>query len=359
MLSVNVLFEHDSQGNPHGCSYIRLLLPLSHPSIDGKIHLISSTTLAPEKTDIVIVERWWKPGLTINEATDLVNEIRRRRSIFIYTLDDNLLDISDDEDGVPVSENLNLASRYFVRAADAIIVSTVALRDRLLPLNENVYVIDNALDERKFAHTAGNSALDSGASDKRSSTLLTIGYMGTLTHASDLQMIIEPLRRIGNTFGNMVKFQFIGVTDNQRVLQSLTGCNVEVLNPGAAVHYEQFVKWFSNVARWDIGLTPLANRKFNEFKSDIKLLDYGIAGIPAVFSNFGPYPKSVVHMQNGVLAENHPDSWFDALSKLVTDGEVRKAISTNVKAYVDKHRTLRSRAVGWYDCLMEVHRKRQ
>lgn len=352
---INVLYEHDKYGNPHGCPFIRLLRPLHHPSLAGRFQLLASPQLSTEQADVVIVERWWLPLQQLKEADALrlVKDIRARGSTFIYTIDDNLLDIELDEEGIAVLEDHHRATRHFLREADGVIVSTPALAIRLSHLNEHIRIVPNALDEQLFlAQTPGTHADAAEGSHKDA---ITLGYMGTLTHAADLAMLYEPLRSLFARHGKRLRLEIIGISQDSKKLQGLLGDNVTLLDPGEAVHYEKFARWFTENARWDIGLAPLTERSFNRYKSDIKFLDYGILGIPGVFSNIGPYADSVVHENTGLLVDNTPQAWFAALDRLITQPDLRQRLGRNVRDYVAGERTLRTRAVDWLAAIEDLH----
>jgi glycosyltransferase involved in cell wall biosynthesis len=322
--------------------------------LQGKLRLIAGPQLSREKADVVIVERWWLPRLTEPDAQGLVKDIRARGSTLIYTLDDNLLDISLDEEGIVIAEDQHRATRYFIREADGVIVSTPALAERLRPLNEHIRVVPNALDERLFL--ADETSTGSRPADRPATReAVTLGYMGTLTHSADLAMLYEPLRSLFARYSERVRFEIIGVSQGGKKLRSLLGPQVHLLDPGEAVHYEQFARWFSQTVRWDIGLAPLTERSFNRYKSDIKFLDYGVLGIPGIFSNVGPYPASVVHEQTGLLVANAPDAWLAALSRLIDDPVLRQTLSRNARNYVHNERLLRHRAADWLNAIEELH----
>ena len=354
---VNILFEHDQQhGHPHGCSYIRLLRPLSHPSLQGMLVPIASTQLCDDDADVVILERWWKPNLSEEEAKQLVRTVKERGTTLIYTLDDNLLDLGLDEEGPSIPESILRITRHFIREAHGVIVSTHAIKDRLLSLNPNIIVIPNALDERLFLPD------EDGQMDTKAQTgqridrgFVTIGYMGTLTHGADLQLLVEPLRKLLTQHQERVRFEVIGVSNDHQMLRDFFGHDAHILNPGDASQYEQFAQWFRTSAQWDIGLAPLTDRPFNRYKSDIKFLDYGVLGIPGIFSDVGPYHDAVEHEKNGLLVKNDPKSWFDAMTRMVNDEELRQRLGSNVAAYVKTHRLLRTCASSWFDAIQSIH----
>jgi hypothetical protein len=55
MLKVHVLYEHSGDERPHGCSYIRLLRPLSHPANADELEL--SWGIKYKSADVLIIER--------------------------------------------------------------------------------------------------------------------------------------------------------------------------------------------------------------------------------------------------------------------------------------------------------------
>lgn len=355
-LTVNVLYEHDREGNAHGCSHIRLFRPLSHPSVQRDVQLIPTSQLSPRSAEVVIVERWWKPDLSERDAIQLVAEIRRRRATLIYTLDDNLLDLGLDEEGDAVADDKLRATRYFARAADGVIVSTPALARRIAVLNPHVLVVPNALDEQLFLPPVRHVPQPASLADNadQNEKLIRIGYMGTLTHVHDLQMIVEPLRKLVFRHSERVRFEIVGVSSGHARIRKIFGHAVRFLEPVGGDHYESFVNWFRSNARWDIGLAPLSGRSFNRYKSDIKYLDYGVMGIPGIFSNIGPYPAAVRNGVTGIIVENEVQAWYEAMEALVRDGALRRRMGASAFEHVVTDRMLEIRAVDWLRAINEI-----
>lgn len=355
-LKVNVLYEHDRAGEAHGCSHIRLLRPLCHPSLSAAVQLIPSRQLSPEPAEVVIVERWWKPDLCEKDAIELVAEVRRREATLIYTLDDNLLDLGMEEEGDPVAEETLRATRYFLRVADGVIVSTPALAQRLSALNSRVVVVPNALDERLFKPAGRIVARMNPCSGRVNAgdNLIRIGYMGTLTHASDLHMIVEPLRKLLYRYADRVRFEIVGVSSEQGWIKKLFGSAVNFLEPSGGDHYELFATWFRSSVQWDVGLAPLSARSFNQYKSDMKYLDYGILGIPGIFSNVGPYPATVRSGMTGIVVENEVEAWYQAMEVLVQDEDLRRQLGARAFENVVTERTLVVRAGDWLRAINQI-----
>ena len=346
MLNIHVLFEHNAHQQPHCMAYIRLLLPLTHPVNNGAFSVSHGCEYAP--ADILIVERMWKPDLTLRQAEAVVERSRQDRSCLIYTIDDNLLDLStrDGSKGLFSSEKL-MAVRYLARAADGIIVSTEPLKHRLARLNANIHVVPNALDERLCSVPAAPSRAVGGRK--------IIGYMGSHTHDADLMMILQPLRELLRKYGDLIEFQIVGGIGDSALLQALAGLPVQVLEATASSDYPLFMPWMAENLRWDLAIAPLEDTSFTACKSDIKALDYGVYGIPGIFSRVPAYENTIRHLDTGWLAENDVASWQTAFETLLSDDQLRQRLGQNMQDYVRSTRILQHCAPQWREAIEAIY----
>ncbi len=342
-MRIRVLFESDVEGRPHGASYIRLLLPLGHPGF-GPAEVRFEKEYAP--CDVLVVDRTWTPWLTLARAEMLVREARRDGCRILYAIDDNLLDF----------DRYNLHRRHFseeqlgcvrllAREADVVVTSTPYLRDRLLPLNPRVEVVPNALDERLFP------AELSPASDW--SHKVTCGYMGTFTHEADLYLILEPLRRFLYERRERVSFQILGISASAGLELAFRGLPVQFLRTSGDSEYPDFVRWMREQVRWDFGLAPLQDNPFTRCKSDIKYLDYGLLGLPGVFSDVPAYAHTIRHGENGLLAGSG-EAWYEQLCRLADDAELRARLRQAAFREISGGRTLRTCAARWREVIEQV-----
>jgi processive 1,2-diacylglycerol beta-glucosyltransferase len=345
-LRVHILYEHSTDLRPHGCSYIRLLLPLSHPTISDRVTVSYNTAYA--KADVMIVERTWCPNLSMAIAEDLLKKLRRDGTPLIYSIDDNLLDLTPQGfNRVLFTMEKLMAMRYLAREADGIIVTTHFLRERLRRLNDNIFVVPNALDERLWGTEA---PLEKPASVRNSRKV--IGYMGTHTHDADLMMILQPLREILREHSDRVELHLLGGFADSAVVEAFAGLPVSVLDVGNNVEYPDFVRWMAQNVKWDLAIAPLEEDSFTRCKSDIKFLDYSILGIPGIYSRGAVYGKSIHHLETGYLAENNAQSWTEALDLLLNDDSLRKRMGRRAQEYTLSTRTLQQCAPDWLKAIL-------
>ncbi len=340
----DVFVLHGAYGprlTPYGCTFIRLLLPLSHPSVSGSIRL-SHGTEPPDRADVVIVERTWKEGTTVADAERLVALLRRKRIPVLYALDDDLLDLDPrDVSSAAVAEEIHRVVAFLAREAAGVLVSTCALAERMQPLNAHIAVVPNHLDERLFGKPP--------AREERQ--ILTIGYMGTHTHERDLRTVLRGLRELMGERAGRVRLEFAGGTADNGFLTLFAGLNFKSLDRGDEDDYPHFVPWMRRNLDWDVAIAPLEDSRFHRCKSDIKFLDYALLGVPAVYSAVGPYLETVEDRVTGLVVPTTPDSFRDALGELLDDSALRRSIAGDARQKVLASRTLETGAHLWPEAI--------
>jgi glycosyltransferase involved in cell wall biosynthesis len=348
-IRTHVLYESSGDGLPHGCSYIRLLLPLAHPSVEADVQLSQSLEFPDCPVDILIIERLWDHTCDWGRHLTILQNLRTRGTKIVYEMDDDLLSVNSDmgaRDWPTTQQKMWI--RQMVRFADCVIVSTQELADRLAQLNPRIQIIENALDERLFDRSHKIKT-------KEKDGVVVFGYMGTFTHLDDLISIIQPLRSILDRYHDRVRFEIVGVGDGVVLEAAFKNLPVRFLSlPTQAVSYERFTAWMQENISWDFGIAPLINTQFTKSKSDIKFLDYAVLGIPGVFSNVPAYNKTVKHLENGILA-NGSQSWMDGLEKMILENELRFRLATKAHEEVWAGRMLKTLAAKWSRCIQEVN----
>jgi glycosyltransferase involved in cell wall biosynthesis len=329
MLYVHVLPETPRTRPFWVCAELRLISPLTHPSVSSRIHFSFSLdgTLPSGRLDAVLVQRRGWPGLTLADAQELVRAVLARGAKLIYDIDDDLLCThpipsieADIQHGRPVV-------RFLAAEANMIICSTDAMASRMAALPAPKKVWRNALDERKFIKPKS-------ASIKRRSRQ-TAGYAGTPSHLRDLLSVTESLRGSLSMKADRVGLDFMGVADVSH-LNNLFGLLLSNA-PRSVTDYNSYLETMQTEVHWDVAMAPLLECGFNESKSDIKFLEYGAFGMPGVYSKSNAY-ATVIDGELGILAE-HAD-FGRAVLDLLEAPERRRVIAQNAYDYVMQERTL-------------------
>jgi len=110
----------------------------------------------------------------------------------------------------------------------------------------------------------------------------------------------------------------------------------------------------------DISIAPLADHKFNNMKSNLKVVECWSRKIPVVVSDIEPYNVDVVNWEECVLIPNKKrnySDWYKALKKLILDEELRNKIGTNLyNLYSEKYnlKNVTAKRADYYEHMVKI-----
>ena len=315
------------------CEYIRVTAPCN--AIGAQLTTFHGadevSEIAIKDADMVIIQRTY-PSFVEN-FQKVVKLGKEYGKPIIFEIDDYLFDLPEDhpdrKSGAYVVDLL--AMLYAIADADFVTVPTKSLKDRLIPFNQNTIVIPNYIDDRLWQCTDEDDKAESDG-------IVTIGYMGSYTHESDLELITPVLVKIAEEYGDKVKVKIWGVPLPSE-LSALA--NFEYL-PAISSIYTEFVDQFKR-EEVDIFIAPLVNNEFNRVKSHLKYLEYSMLQVPGVYSDLGPYSTIVDDGINGFLATTQ-DEWYEKISNLIEDPNLRKRVGKAAFGHVIKNWSLSKNA---------------
>lgn len=97
--------------------------------------------------------------------------------------------------------------------------------------------------------------------------------------------------------------------------------------------------------QFDIGLAPLADIPFNRARSNVKLKEYAVAGVPWLASPVGEYAKLGAKQGGRHVSD---DSWGDALGELVERRRDRVILGTRGRLWA-RRQTIELHVHRWQD----------
>lgn len=305
-------------------------------------------------------EAWRNQNSVSFNSLDLTREIQKKGVKIVHEIDDSFWDIPGSNPASRVYSTGKPATKImeqFCRLADLLIVSTDTLAERCTKLNSNIAVCKNAVDDRHVKD------LDISGEPKRDGQI-RIGWAGTATHLQDFATIAKPLTKIMRQFPQ-VRIVFIGAAMGQLFPRDLWD-RIELVQPSvpdpqqrasnigpygdnlAPVKYYDILK----SADFDIALAPLEHNTFNRCKSWIKLLEYGLAGIPTIAERFGPYAE--YNQCGNILTAYDERQWYTALHSLVCDAAYREALAKANLQHVRQHHTMSIGVEQWEAALSRL-----
>jgi hypothetical protein len=340
-----LLPEYGADKAWHGSAHIRLLRPLEHPEVFGGRALFDVQRELPRslRADVVIVERNWRPDVDLRLAEALIGAVRRVGAKLWWAIDDNLLDTHPVQQTELGLRHLRPVGRLFAREADAVLVSTQSLADRLGKICRRCVVLPNLLDERLFPELPQPEA---------QASIERIGYLGTFTHGPDLASILPALAEAMSLHPGW-RFELLGVTPSLARIPAAVANRMDVLD-GFPAPYTEFLPWVAKNLCWSIGVAPLLPGAFNDCKSDIKLLDLAVIGSAAVCADVPAYATSATKAGAWLAEAGDTESWLRALLPLMGDRDLRIQYARRLREYLINERTLRSAGHIWREALLRL-----
>jgi len=342
---VHIVYEYGVDFRPHGSAFIRLLRPLTYPSLQEKLQVSYGADYEGQQVDVVILDRTWRPDVTLKLVKKLVDDIHQIGAKLIYSLDDSFLDLSFKHPGW--SKELIPVVEFLSRQANGLLVTTEALKERYKDFNTQIAVLPNALDERLLVPKQPGSSQVIFPRKRK-----IIGFMGTNTHDDDLIMIIPALKTVWQRNPQEIGFQMVGGIGHANTCDLLKDLPIQYINPQPGENeYPLFMLWFTSRINWDIAIAPLRETVFNSYKSDIKFLDYCAVGTAGIYSRVQAYQSIVRHLETGWLVENQIDAWVNAFETLLNDDQMRINLAKNAQYYLFSERILARNIKKWQETL--------
>ncbi|MDD2707180.1 MAG: glycosyltransferase [Verrucomicrobiae bacterium] len=318
-----------------GCGFYRMALPAAHimeASPDVCVRVASGIDFhVTTAADVILVQR----ELSGSFYERMCNWQADGKKVG-FELDDNFDELP------PTNYNYHLLAlkgnlHAILRQADFCVFSTELLKkyyqQKLSLPPERCHVVANYVDLRAFQAARPESARQN----------VRIGYAGTVTHTEDFRACCLPaLKAIAKRHGNRAVFVMLGWTPD---LVAHTGlADVMQVEIHGEVPIRQYAQKLMDLDL-DIALAPLEDNEFNRCKSNIKLLEYGAAGVAVVASDVTPYRfiESGVH---GLLARE-PGEWEGHLDQLVQDGGLRKKLGGNLNTLVREQYEISAHVGKW------------
>jgi glycosyltransferase involved in cell wall biosynthesis len=285
--------------------------------------------------DIYILPRLVpRPGLM-----DELKPLMRQGAKFVYDIDDDLTTIHpDSECAAELRSDTEGIARHLdaIEKCSAVTVSTKYLGDKLKKLNSNITVLKNCINPDDWSNV-----------NKKEHKPLTIGWLGSPSHRSDLLLLVEPWKIIADKYPG-VRFMLGGYAIPELV--SALGDRLSLL---PRVQIDNYPKLVENI---DIGTAPLVDSEFNKSKSSIKFLEYSMLGIPCVASPVEPY-RCINHTITGFLARDTKD-WVRFIGQLIRDPFLRRKMGEDARKWTLANHNIQKEVALWETTYLNIYNRR-
>jgi glycosyltransferase involved in cell wall biosynthesis len=256
--------------------------------------------LDARKYDIILVQR----EAFMTYTTFFERQFSKSKAKLVYDFDDSLwlLDTSEANQKWEWMKSPNKTSRI-ISLSDLVFAGNNYLANYAKQFNTNVVVIPTTID----------TALFKRQSNYQENEKVTIGWSGSHTTIKHFESAIPFLRRLKEKYQNNICFKLMGDPAYSNAELDIIG--IPWSNENEVAILESF----------DIGIMPLPQDEWVKGKCGLKGLSYMSLEVPTIMSAVGVNPEIIRDGVNGFLA-NDENEWFEKLSLLIDDFELRKKI---------------------------------
>jgi hypothetical protein len=283
-----------------GVEYHRLIKPFS--LLNGEHDVTRCEGISSEAFDygfdVVVFNRM----LPILKQKEFILQLRKRGVYVICDIDDHWV-LSGNHVVKKTADSMRKQSIEALMYADEVWCTHELLGSYIDKLNSNWYVIPNAIDPNDSQWQPktkyGNR----------------IGWAGGVTHFHDLMLTKDAWGSTVPVICGFVKEQ----KEWARLADNFKADYIEAL---PVTHYGLLYDQF------DIAIAPLEDNKFNHCKSNLKIIEAGMKGLPIFTQNIHPY----IDEAKGVFKV---DNWATALQDASSmDAETIEGLGAELRSYV-------------------------
>ncbi len=191
-----------------------------------------------------------------------------------------------------VYKDMKKRMRRALELADRAVVTTEPLAQALAGMSGDIRIVPNYLRTSIWGDLH---------SQRRAGARPRVGWAGAQQHGGDLELIAEVVRQTAAE----VDWVFFGMCPDS--------IRPHIREFHRAVAFPDYPAKLASL-NLDLAVAPLERNNFNEAKSNLRLLEYGILGWPVIASDVFPYQDGPV-----CRVANNPAAWIRAIRERVSD----------------------------------------
>lgn len=209
------------------------------------------------------------------------------------------------------------AIKEFIVHADYTFVTHERLYEKSIKLNPNCSILPNAIGRYEQFDVS-----------KYPSDYIRLFYAGSNTHVKDIELLKNPIKRF---HWNNIEMVLCGHNEKNPELMRMA---TDFTNGGKLrnnlVRFLPVEEYYHFYSLCDIALIPLVDSKFNQYKSNLKILEAANVSSPVIVSKVHPYlgfPEDIV---NYVSSQG---DWYRQVKKLIENPNMVKEQGLALRDY--------------------------
>jgi GT2 family glycosyltransferase/glycosyltransferase involved in cell wall biosynthesis len=311
------------QADIFGCGEYRIIAPARALQHAGRAQTwtnfspLNEAQLTRLRPDVAVMQR---PNLGM---IPFIESYRKFGDTFtVYEIDDLLSHITLRSPArESITGDMMAGVVKTIALCDRFVVSTPVLADLYRTLHADIRVVPNYLERARWG---GFTPV------RRLSSRPRVGWAGGASHVGDLEMMVDVVRELADE----VDWVFFGLCPD-----SLRPFVREVHEGVPLPRYQDKLA----ALNLDLAIAPLEIHLFNEAKSNLRILEYGIMGYPVICTDITPYrgdhPVTRVPNKHG--------AWIAAIREKLSDWDALAAEGDNLRRHVEQHWMLEDHLDEW------------
>jgi len=292
--------------------------------VKGMSNQMSLVPIARMDPDVLVVQA----GIDDMHVGLLQDIAEYKPEIFrVFSLDDLITEIPETSSVYRHFKgnfrNARARLRKALSLCDRMIVTTRTLADAYSDMIDDIRVIPNRLQKDVWIPLE---------SRRRVSQKPRIGWVGAQQHKGDLEIIIDVVKKTSEA----LDWVFM-VMCPEEIRPYVKEYHIDW------VDYEKYPEKMASL-NLDIAVAPLEINRFNEAKSNLRLLEYGILGWPVVCTDITPYQTMDAPVKR---VPNETDAWVEAIMRYANNLELAEKEGDALRKWVKRHFILEDHINEW------------
>ncbi len=255
----------------------------------------------------------------------------------VYDLDDPVfLPYSSPANGWLSRLKCSRKTHTLFRLSDHVIAINHRIGEYASRFNSHVSVLPNCVDVGHYRPRP-----------RPANAAARIVWIGSHSSMPNLATIADPLRRLQAGYPVTVRVVGVGRID-------MPGVRLELRQWTARTEVAE-------LQECDIGLVPLLDHPWNDWKFFLKTIQYMAVGLPVVARRMGSNKEVIQDGINGFLVDTHQE-WYDRLRLLTEDGALRRRMGAAARATVEARYSAREQmglVQTFFERAVREHRRRR
>jgi len=311
-------------GDSAGCGEYRIFAPMRALTQAGRVqgwadfHVFTPPEMERLDVDSIILQRQTHP----EQVEAIAKHKKFSRAFRIYELDDLITHVpARNVHKETMPKDVEFWLRKGVGLCDRFVVSTAPLAEAFKGWNPDIRVVPNYIEKARWGDMKPL---------RRQSAKPRVGWAGGVGHTGDLEVIADVVKALADE----VDWVFLGMCpEHMRPY-------VKEFYPGVPV--PQYPAKLASL-NLDLALAPLELHPFNEGKSHLRLLEYGVLGYPVICTDIYPYQGDYPVMR----VKNRYRDWVEAIRERINDLDACAREGDRLREYVRSNWLLEDNLDVW------------